>query len=195
MSKFLAHAELLAGSPGIRFIDISVWSAQLAPGDWQRLTACPLLEWVTMLGVRGRYAYDGADELLGEDEAAALAVSPHTRRLLHLDFGAQRDRRPRAGGAGERAGARGADRARAPLRPVRRRGLAALATGKLSRLESIELSFCDGKPSAAGWGALLTADWPNLRELWLVGNSLAPALQTALQARWGARVRLSDDRG
>ncbi|WAS89708.1 TIGR02996 domain-containing protein [Nannocystis punicea] len=194
--KFLAHAEALACSRLVRFIDISDWSADLAPGEWQALTECPQLEWVTMLGIRGRYALDGDEALLGDDEAAALAASPHTARLFHLDlsFNAIGDR-----GVAALANAPGlTGLTELALRGcmVGDAGLVALAQGHLSRLEWIDLSYCDGRPSAAGWSAFIdAADWPNLRELWLFGNELTPELQTAARARWGSRVRLADDPG
>lgn len=180
------HADLVAAH-AVRFIDVSDWSAALAPGAWQAFTACPDLRAVTLIGVRGRYTYDADDALLADADAALLAASPHARGLIGLDLGFNA-----IGDAGLAALARSPHLAglhTLELRGCRYgdAGLQALAEeATFTGLTALDLSYCEGAPGdGAGWRALAASRrFPGLRRVRVAGSHLPDDARAALARRF-----------
>lgn len=179
------HAELVA-LPAVRFVDVSDWSAELAPGAWQAFARCPDLRVVTMIGVRGRYLYDGDHALLHDADAALLAASEHACGLIGLDLGFNA-----IGDEGLAALARAPQLA--GLRSLALRGcrygdagLHVLASeAKFTGLEELDLSYCEGpRGDGHGWRALAASRrFPALQQVAVRGSPVPEDVQAAFPDR------------
>jgi uncharacterized protein (TIGR02996 family) len=186
--QFLAHAQALARSPYVHYIDVRDHAVGRA--NLLALADSPHLARVTILDLAGWYTYDSPADLVDDEQAAALAGSPHVSGLTALNL-----RCNDIGDAGVHALAGSPYLARLTeldlrANPFGDRGLLALAcTPGLTGLLDLDLSHADGAATEAGWlGLTATTGLAGLRTLSLYGNPISDPARQALRARFGDRV-------